>query len=171
MTDTTPARAHGRAEAIAATYEATQRGFIELVASLTDDQWRRVGANYPQRVNDEDEKRAVGIIACHVALDEPWHLERIQRIITGDPVAPVDMAAMNRDQALEHVDVSRAEVLEMLRTQLPSIAAAIRAIEDRELDLSRETPVGPMSVADRLERVLIGHITAHRGSIEAVMRS
>lgn len=170
MSNHTSGRAHGRAEALAAAYEAAQLRFIEIVESVADDQWRRVGANYPARVNDEDELRTVGVIAHHVALDEPWHLERIQRIIAGDPVEPVDMAAMNRDQAREHADASRGEVLQMLRAELPTIAAAIRAIDDDALDLSRETPVGPMSVAERIERVLIGHITAHQGSIEAVLR-
>jgi hypothetical protein len=57
----------------------------------------------------------------------------------------------------------------VLRETKGTIAQAVRAIPDEALDQQRETPVGPMSVAQRLDRVLIGHVKMHQGSIEAAL--
>ena len=159
-----------RAAGYAAAFEAAQNEFIRLVESLTDEQWREVGRNYPQRLNDEDEQRSVGVIAHHVAVNTPWIMERIEAMLEGRPLQPVDIGLLNARHAAEHGGVTRAEVLQMLREQQPVIAAAVRAIPDEQLDQSRETPAGPMSVAQRLERVLIGHMKQHQGSIEATIR-
>ena len=159
-----------RAEAHAAAFEAAQDEFIALVASLTDEQWHRVGRNYPVRINDEDERRSVGVIAHHVAINTPWIMERIEAMLAGRPLpSPGDIGAVNARHAAEHADASREEVLVLLREQTALIAAAVRAIPDDQLDQARETPVGPMSVAQRIERVLIGHITMHQGSIRAAI--
>jgi hypothetical protein len=150
-------------------FEAAQDEFIRLVESLTDEQWARVGKNHPQRLNDEDEGRTVGVIADHVAQVEPFILERIQLMIEGKPMPPVDFRAINAKHAAEHSRVSRPDVLKRLREHRGRIAEMVRAIPDSELDLTRDTPAGPMSVAQRLERVLIGHIKTHQGSIEAAI--
>jgi DinB superfamily len=156
-----------RAAQYAAAFESAQEQFIELVVSLSDEQWRRTGRNYPDRLNDEDEHRAVGVIAHHVAINTPWIMDRIQRMLDGRPLPPADFQVLNAQHAAEHSSVSKNEVLRLLRNQQPIIAAAVRAIADDQLDQSRDTPAGPMSVAQRLDRVLIGHMQAHRGSIEA----
>jgi hypothetical protein len=158
-----------RAAQYAAAFEAAQAEFIRLVESLADEQWRRLGRNFPQRLNDEDEQRSVGVIAHHVAMNTPWIMDRIQRMLEGRPLPPADFQVLNAQHAAEHSDVSKEEVLRLLREQKGVIAAAIRAIPDDQLDQSRDTPVGPMSVAQRLERVLIGHMKAHQGSIEAAI--
>ena len=158
-----------RAAQYAAAFEAAQNEFIRLVESLTDEQWREVGRNYPQRLNDEDEQRSVRVIA-HVAVNTPWIMERIEAMLEGRPLQAVDIGVLNARHAAAHGGVTRAEVLELLREQQPVIAAAVRAIPDEQLDQSRETPGGLMSVAQRLERVLIGHMKLHQGSIEATIR-
>ncbi len=161
-----------RPESYARRFEAAQDEFIRLVESLSDEEWRRVGANYPQRLNDEDEHRSVGVIAHHVAVNSPWIISRIRLMLERRPLPSVDIATSNAAHATEHAGVSRDEVLRVLRQQEPEIAAEIRAIPDAELDVMRDTPVGPMSVAQRLDRVLIGHMKVHQGSIEtAVGRS
>ena len=160
---------HARSEQYAAAFEAAQLAFIKLVESLTVEQWLRIGRNFPQRLNDEDEERSVGVIAHHVAINTPWIMERIERMLEGRPLPSVDIRALNARQAAEHAEVSKDEVLWLLREQQPVIAAAVRAIPDDQLDQSRDTPAGPMSVAQRLERVLIGHITMHQGSIQAAI--
>ena len=160
---------HTRAAQHATAFEAAQQAFIRLVASLTDEQWRRMGRNFPARLNDEDEERSVGVIAHHVAINTPWIMERIERMLEGRPLPPVDIRALNVQHAAEHAEVTQAEVLRLLREQQAVIAAAVRAIPDDQLDQPRDTPAGPMSVAQRLDRVLIGHIQLHQGSIEAAI--
>ena len=161
--------ANPRAAELARQFEAAQTGFIALVESLTDQQWRLVGSNFPQRLNEEDEGRTVGVIAHHVAVNGPWIVDRIEAILAGRQLAPVDIGTINAAHAAEHADVSRDEVLAVLRRTLPEIAGRVRAIPDDQLDQARDTPAGPMSVAQRLERVLIGHVQVHRGSIEATI--
>jgi hypothetical protein len=158
-----------RAARYAEQFEAAHTEFMRLIESLDAERWRQIGKNHPQRMNDEDEGRPVGVIAHHVAVNSPWVMERIQATLEGRPLHAVDMRAINAKHAGEHADVTREEVLRLLRQTQPEIAAAIRAIPDDQLDQARETPVGPMSVAQRIERVLIGHIKAHQGSIEAAV--
>ncbi len=104
-----------RAAEYADAFETAQAEFIRLVESLDDLQWRRVGGNFPQRLNDEDERRSVGVIAHHVALSTPWIMERIQAMLSGRPTAPFDIRAMNARHAEEHAGVTREEVLALLR--------------------------------------------------------
>jgi len=151
-------------------FEAAQDGFIRLIELLDDEQWRWVGKNYPQRVNNEDERRTVGVIAHHVASSGPFILERIQLMAAGRLLPPVgDFRELNARHAAENAAVTRDEVLQVLRETKGPIAATVRAIPDDQLDQPRETPAGPMSVAQRLERVLIGHLKMHQGSIEAAV--
>ncbi len=158
-----------RAEHYARQFEAAQTEFTRLVESLTDEQWRRVGRNFPQRINDEDERRTVGVIAHHVAISGPWIMDRIEGMLSGRQLRPVDMKSINAEHASEHGGVSRDDVVRLLRESLPDIVARVSAIPDDQLDSVRETPAGPMSVAQRLERVLVGHMKMHQGSIEAAI--
>ena len=158
-----------RAAKFAAEFVAAQQEFIRLVESLTDEQWRRIGKNFPQRSGDEDEGRRVGIIAHHAATSGPFIIDRIQGMLDGRPMPQIDFRVSNLKHAEEHADVTKKEVLDELRKTQPEIAAAVRAIPDSVLDESRDTPAGPMSVAMRLERVLVGHLKGHQGSIEAAI--
>lgn len=159
-----------RAARYAADFEAAQEAFIKLLESLDDEQWGRVGKNFPQRINEEDEGRSVGVIAHHVAVSGPEIMERTQLLVAGKPLPPPrDFRKANAEHAAEYAAAGRDEVVKMLRETQPRIAEAVRAIPDDRLDQAQETPAGPMSVAMRLERVLIGHIKMHQGSIEAAI--
>ena len=52
---------------------------------------------------------------------------------------------------------------------LPPFGCRLRAIPDEKLDVAKELPSGTMTVQQRIERVLIGHIQGHQGSIEATI--
>lgn len=158
-----------RSQGFAAEFESAQDDFIGLVASLTDAQWRKVGRNYPKRVNDEDEGRSVAVIAHHVASDGPWLISRIQDSLAGRQLNPPDKKAENARHATDHAAATREEVLRILRDTKPVIAEAIRAIPDDQLDLSQDSPIGPLTIAFRIQAVLIGHIKMHQGSIEAAI--
>ena len=158
-----------RSSLYAAQFEAAQDDFIRLVESLSNEQWRKVGRNFPERMNDEDEGRPVGVIADHVAQTQPFIVERIQSVLAGNVSGPVDFKVINARHAAEHADVKQADVVARLRENKPRIAGSVRAIPDSLLDTMRETPVGNMSIAQRLERVLIGHIRVHAGSIKAAI--
>jgi hypothetical protein len=166
MAETTSTRSARLAEQ----FSTAQEDFIRLVESLTEAQWRMNGKNNPQfRLNDEDEERPLGVIAHHVATSGNWIMERIQAIVVGAPTPPVDFRAVNARHAVEHAGVTKDEVLTLLRGSSTRIAAAVRAIPDEKLDLERPIPSGVMTVQQRIERVLIGHVQSHQGSIEATI--
>jgi len=159
-----------RATEFAERFEAAQEELIRLVGSLDDEQWDRVGKNFPQRTNDEDESRSVAVIAHHVAASGPFIMERIHLMLAGKPMPSVgDFRQRNASHAADNAGVTRDEVLKLLRETEGQIAADVRAIPDDQLDMERPTPAGPMSVAMRLDRVLIGHIHVHLGSIKAAL--
>ena len=156
-----------RSALLAEQYEAAHDEFVRLVESLDDDHWHLAGKNFPQRIDNEDEGRPVGVIAHHVATNGDWITERIQTMLAGGPLAPVNMRAINSEHARSHANVTKDEVLRLLRASKGRIANAVRAIPDDQLDIQRSTPAGSMSAAERVEKVLIGHMKQHQGSIEA----
>jgi DinB family protein len=161
---------HVRSDQYAQQFEVAQDEFIRLVESLNDEQWHLVGQNFPQRANDEDEGRPVGVIAHHVATNGDYITERIQTMLAGGPLAPVNQRAVNAEHARSHAGVTKDEVLRLLRASKGRIANAVRSIPDDQLDIERSTPAGPMSAAARVERVLIGHLKQHQGSIEGAIK-
>jgi CTP-dependent riboflavin kinase len=160
-----------RSERIADEFEAAQESFIRLLESLTNEQWRMRGRNTPgQRINDEDEARPLGVIAHHVAVNEEVIMGRIEAVMRDAPTQPVDFKVINAKHANEYADTTKAEVVSLLRDSGREIAKHLRAISDEKLDKARELPSGgTMTVQQRIERVLIGHITGHQGSIEATI--
>src|SRR5260370_28987495 len=151
-------------------FGAAQESLINLVESLTDEKWRIRGVNTPDlRQNDEDESRPVGVIAPHVASTQPWIRSRIRAIIDDEPTPPVDFKIINAEHAAEHAGATKAEVVGMLQQNLHRITGEVRAIPDHMLDKERQLPTGVMSVQQRIERVLIGHMKAQQASIEATL--
>jgi len=159
-----------RSARLADQFEAAQESFIRLVESLTVEHWRMKGKNTPDaRINNEDESRPVGVIAHHVAVNQDWIMSRIKAIIDDQPTLPVDFKQINAQHANEHAHATRAEVLALLRDSKPRIAKDLRAIRDAQLDKERQLPTGTMTVQQRIERVLIGHMQSHQASIEATI--
>ena len=158
-----------RSAELADQYETAHDDFVRLLESLTDDQWHLTGKNFPQRLNDEDEGRPVGVIAHHVATNGDWIMQRIRTMLAGGPLAPVNQREINAEHSRTHAKVTKDEVLRLMGASRSRIAAAVRAIPDHQLDIQRDTPAGPMSAAQRVERVLIGHMKQHQGSIEAAI--
>ncbi len=161
-----------RSARLATEFASAQQDFIRLIESLTDEQWRMNGVNAPgPRVSDEDETRMVSVIAHHVASTQPWIMGRIRAILDDKPTPPVDFKIINTEHAIEHGDATKAEVLDLLRANLRLITSEVRAIPDELLDKERLLPSGVMTVQQRIERVLIGHMKAHQASIEATVKS
>jgi len=159
-----------RSESLADQFEAAVENFIGVVESLTNDQWRMRGRNTPgMRINDEDEARPLGVIAHHVAVNQKVIMGRIQAVLHDEPTPPADFKQINARHANEYADTTKAEVVSLLRASSSQIAKDLRAIPDAKLDMAREVPSGKMTVEQRIERVLIGHLKGHQGSIEATI--
>jgi len=162
-----------KSQARAATYAddwlERHKEFADLISSLSEEQWHLVGKNYPNRINDEDERRSVGVIAHHVVANEEFIVDRIYLMLEGKPLPAMDFRDINARHSANHAGATRDEVLSLLRTNEDRLTPRIRSIPDDALDVVHETPAGPATIAQRLERVLIGHMQMHRGSIEAAV--
>ena len=159
-----------RSAHLAGQFEAALESFIRVIESMTNDQWRMRGKNTPGlRINDEDEARPLGVIAHHVAVSQNLIMGRIQLVLHDQPTPPLDNKQINAKHANEYADTTKAEVLSVLRISGEQIVKDLRAIPDAKLDIAREFPAGTMTVEQRIERVLIGHIRGHQGSIEATI--
>ena len=159
-----------RSESLADQFEVALGNFTGVVESLTGDQWRMRGRNTPgMRINDEDEARPVGVIAHHVAVNLNVIMGRIQAAIRDQPTPRIDFKQANAIHANEYADTTKAEVLTLLRASGDQIAKELRSITDEKLDMAKELPSGTMTVQQRIERVLVGHLQGHQGSIEATI--
>src|ERR1700687_4991942 len=159
-----------RSGRLADQFEAALDSVSGVIESLSNDQWRMRGRNTPgQRINDEDEARPLGVIAHHVAVSQNVIMGRIQQVLHDQPTPALDNKQINAKHANEYADTTKVEVLSLLRNSGKQIAKDLRAIPDAKLDKERELPSGKMTVEQRIERVLIGHITGHQGSIEATI--
>lgn len=157
-----------RAARYAEEFEAAQDQFIDFVDSLTDEQWSMVGKNFPDRI-EEDEHRQVGVIAHHVADTQQFIVDRVFVMLEDKPLKRMDFRVINADHEAAHANVTRAEVVSLLRSNRRRLADRIRSIPDHALDVPHETPVGPATIAQRLSGVLVGHMKMHQGSIEAAI--
>src|ERR1700738_1679698 len=88
---------NARSSLLAEQYEAAHDEFVSLLESLTEQQWHLIGKNYPQRINEEDEGRTVGVIAHHVATNGDYITERIQTMLAGGPLAPINQSPDNSE--------------------------------------------------------------------------
>src|SRR5258708_9886608 len=107
-------------------------------------------------MNDEDEGRPVGVIAHHVATNGDYITERIQTMLAGGPLAPINIRELNAEHARSHAGVPKDEGLRLLRASKGRIASAVRGIPDDQLDIQRSTPPRPISPSPPLQRVPTG---------------
>src|SRR5437762_3924622 len=117
-----------RADALAVRLEQGARDLAGFASALTD-------AECQTRIPKDGRK--VGVVVHHVATMYPLEIQLAQALAAGNPVAGVtwDMVhEINAKHAREFANVSKAEALELLRTNSSAAAAAIRALSDEELD-------------------------------------
>jgi hypothetical protein len=159
-----------RSGSLADQFETALQNFTQVVDSLTNEQWRMRGRNTPgMRINDEDEARPLGVIAHHVAVNLKVIMGRIETAMREQQPPALDFKQMNARHANEYADTTKAQVLTLLQDAGEQIAKTLRAIPDEKLDIAQELASGKMTVQQRIERVLIGHIQGHQGSIEATI--
>ena len=143
-----------RARALADRFEQANRELIATVEGLSDAQWKAKTAS---------EGWSVGVVAHHVAGGHMGISGLVQKIANGEPVTPPNIDKMNAEHAVQHANATKAETLALLRQNGAAAAAMVRSLGDAQLD-----QVGGsmgMSAAQAIERILIGHVHDHHGSI------
>jgi DinB family protein len=133
----------------------------------------------------EDEKRTAGVIAYHIAsvIAAP-HTYLLGEAVAGKPLDLVrgwtvdNVAEWNAGVAEEQVNVTQAEVLELLRTNTDAAVELLRSLSDEQLQRplaaeDQEALVawcgGARTVEELAQNMLIGHIHHHRSSLRATV--
>jgi uncharacterized damage-inducible protein DinB len=152
-----------RARTLAHQLEQANHSLIATIEGLSDAQWH---AKTP------GDGRSVGVVAHHVATSHKMVAGIAGAIAHGQPVPPITMEMIhqgNATHAAQHAHCTKAETLALLRQNGAAAVAAVRAFGDAELDRTATFPMGTMSVAQVVERILTGHANDHHGTIKRAL--
>lgn len=154
------------AEALASEFRAENEALIALVVGMDEHDWT---ADCPP------EGRSVGVVVGHIAQGHQIIGGIVRAIAAGRPL-PVQArrtveqgAAVNARQARRLASGTRDDSLRILRTNTERMARFIGRLSDE--DLARKTVgVDGLTLADGIERGLIGHLRGHARTVRlAVM--
>ena len=155
-----------RADALAKRFEEASQAMTDAVTRLSDADWKKTTSA---------EKWSVGVVAHHVAQGHAGISRLVKTIAGGQSVGNFTMAMideMNAKHAKEHAGCTKAETLELHKTNAAAAASLVRGLSDAELDRSGSVLSGmpAMTTQQVVERILINHINEHLGSIQATVR-
>lgn len=152
-----------RARTLARQLEHANHELAATIEGLSDAQWH---AKTP------GDTRSVGVVAHHVATSHKMVAGLVEAIAHGQPVPPITMDMVhqgNAAHAAQYAHCTKAETLALLRQNGAAAVATVRGLGDAELDRSVTFPLGTMSAAQVIERILIGHVHDHHGSIRRAL--
>jgi hypothetical protein len=159
---------HIRGTELAADLEAANAELMELVRSLTPEQWRLRGGNAPGLGEVEgDETRTVGQIALHTA---NHHLVQMT-IVSGVAEGTMPRLAHpdNATEAAENPDPDREHVLALLAGNGAAGARMLRGLSDEQLARQMTFRGWTMSAEELAVQVQVGHVRWHIASIRAAL--
>jgi hypothetical protein len=155
-----------RTDALADRLEQGARDLAALAASLTDAEWR---TRLP------GDGRTVGVVVHHVASMYPLEIELALGLAEGQAIVGVTwdaVHAINATHAREHADATRDEAIELLRRNSELAGAAIRSLQDAQLD--RAAPISlnadaPLTCQFFLEDHAVRHSYYHTAGIRRAL--
>jgi hypothetical protein len=162
-----PGTAGSRAEALASVLEAGAAALIGFAESLSDAEWQTPGPR---------DARKMGVVVHHVASMYPIEIGLAQKLAAGgviDGLTWDDVHAMNAQHARDHDAVGKAEALALLRRNSVAAAAAIRAINDADLDRVAPNSMygnAPLTCQFMLEDHAVRHSFHHLAKIRATLK-
>ncbi|HEY9505261.1 MAG TPA: DinB family protein [Gemmatimonadales bacterium] len=161
-----------RANALAERLEQGVRELAAFARTLTDVQWR---TPVPR------DGRKIGVVVHHVAYMYPIEIQLAQTVAGGKAVEGLswdDVHTINAAHARDNEAVTREEALDLLARNSAAAAAAIRALDDADLDravpvsLNADAPLTCQFVLeDHAVRHAFHHLAKIRGAVGAVRRS
>jgi hypothetical protein len=152
-----------RARTLAQQLEQANHELIKTIEGLSDAQWH---AKTP------GDGRSVGVVAHHVATSHKSVAGLASAIAHGQTVPNITMDMIhqgNAAHAAQHANCTKAETLALLRQNGGAAVATVRGFSDAELDRTVNFPMGTMTVAQVVERVLTGHAEDHHGTIRRAL--
>ncbi len=154
-----------RSEALAKRYQQVTGELIDLVETLSPEEWKSIC---------KGETWSVGVTAHHIAYDQAHIIEWFQAIANGRPLPPPALGGLDAStarHAAEYASCTKEETLELLRRDGEKAAQAVRELTDEQLDRQSPTTEGrpSLTAGGVVERILIGHVLGHGASIRAAI--
>jgi len=150
-----------RAEVLASKVEGANKALIAAIEGSSEDQWKAGCA---------DGEWSQGFAGYHAANSIGFITGMVKGMTDGAAMEPVHLAdidAMNAQSHSEHANCTKAEALDLARTNSPMAVAMVRGLSDEQLDrkakLALELP--EMTVEQVAEMLLVGHPAGHTESI------
>jgi len=151
-----------RSELLASRLEQGARALVAFASTLTDEEWR---TPLPH------DGRTVGVVVHHVASVYPIEIQLAETLAAGAAITGVtgaDIDTMNAGHAAEFADVTKEAALELLRRNSAAAAAAIRALDDAQLDRAETASLyanAPVTCQFVLEDHAVRHSYHHLAGI------
>ncbi len=153
-----------RSQALAEQFEQANRQMIATIERCSDAQWK---------TKTSGETWSVGVVAHHVAQGHEAIAGLVRMIANGQALPPMTMDTihqMNAEHAKQYANATKDETLALLRKNAAAAAGTVRGLSDQQLERSAPVLGGPpMTAQQMVERVLIGHVKEHHGSIQATV--
>ena len=156
-----------RTNALAARLENGAAALADFASSLTTAEWE---TPIPH------DGRKVGVVVHHVASVYPIEIQLAQAIAGGKPIEGVtgdDINVMNAGHARENAAVRKEVALDLLRRNSAAAAAAIRALNDDELDNAAPASLyadAPVTAQFVLEDHAVRHSYHHLARIQRTLK-
>lgn len=156
-----------RTHALADRLENGAAALAALASSLTTAEWETPILH---------DGRKVGVVVHHVATVYPIEIQLAQTIAAGKPIEGVtgdDINTMNAGHAKENAAVEKEVALALLRRNSAEAAAAIRALNDDELDRAAPASLygdAPVTAQFVLEDHAVRHSYHHLARIQRTLR-
>jgi DinB family protein len=156
-----------RATALADRLEQGASALASLASSLTDSEWQ---TRLPR------DGRKVGVVVHHVASVYPIEISLAQTLAAGKPVEGVTMNGiheMNAGHAKDNDAITKEAAVELLRKNSAAAAAAIRSMNDAELDSAAPASLyedAPITCQFMLEDHAVRHSYHHLALIRAALK-
>ena len=150
--------------------ERLEQGALELekfAQELSEAQWQTRGPK---------DARKVSVVVHHVASVYPLEIQLAQTVAAGNAVSDLTwdiIHKMNARHSSEYDDVTKAETLDLLRRNSAAAAAAIRAMNDEDLDRAATVSFygnAPLTCQFLLEDHAVRHSYHHLGLLRAVLK-
>ena len=159
---------NNRTESLAARLEAGAAALAALTATLSEQEWQ---TRLPH------DGRKVGVVVHHVASVYPIEIHLASVLASGQPISGVTWEVvhnMNRDHATGNEGVTKEATLSLLASNSAAAAAAIRALNDDDLDRAAAASLysnAPVTCQFMLEDHSVRHSYHHLASIQRTLNA
>ncbi|HET9636792.1 MAG TPA: DinB family protein [Gemmatimonadaceae bacterium] len=156
-----------RTEALAKRLEQGAQALEDFARGLSDEEWQ-------MRVPHDGRK--IGVTVHHVGNMYPIEIDIALKAARGEPIVGVTwdvVADINAKHAAALEDVTKEEAIAFLRRNSTAAAAAIRALDDEQLDIAVPVSLNgdaPLTTQFVLEDHAVRHSYHHLAKIKAALQ-